>query len=303
MTVCLLFACGFSASAEVTLRIGYQKSGYLTILKERGNLEKRLAPQGVTVRWIEFTSGPPLMEALRAGSLDLGHAGESPPIFSQAAGADLVYLASTKPSPESVAILVPKDSPVKRIADLKGKKVAVGKATSGHYLLVQALTAAGLKPEDIQWAYLSPADARAAFARGSVDAWSIWDPFYAAAQKDLDARVLTTGKNLSPFREFYLANRAFVQSQPALIKPILEEIQKTADWAQTNPQAVAKLLAPEYGIDLGIVELAEKRKERYGALPIKAPVIAEQQQVADTYFRLGLIPKAIDIKSAVWSGK
>ncbi len=285
------------------VRIGYQKSGYLTLLKERGNLEKRLAPLGFTVQWLEFSSGPPLMEALRAGSLDLGHSGESPPIFSQAAGVDLVYLASTKPSPESVAIVVPKDSPVRRLSDLKGKKIAVGKATSGHYLAIQAVAAAGLAPEDVQWAWLSPADGRAAFERGSVDAWAIWDPFYAAVEKQAGARVLASGKGLTPFREFYFASRNFTSANAALVKPILEEFQKTADWAQANPKAVAQLLAPEYRLDLEIVEQAERRKERYGALPLQAAVIAEQQQVADTWLRLGIIPKAVSIKSAVWSAK
>lgn len=291
------------AQTNRTVRIGYQKSGYLTILKERGNLEKRLAPLGFAVQWIEFAAGPPMMEALRAGSLDLGHSGESPPVFSQAAGVDLVYLASTRPSPLSVAILVPENSPIRRLFDLKGKKIAVGKATSGHYLAIQALAAAGLTPEDVQWAWLSPADGRAAFERGSVDAWSIWDPFYAAAQKQAGARVLTSGKGLTPFREFYFASRSFTSANPALVKPILEEFQRTADWAQANPRAVAQFLAPEYRLDLEIVEQAERRKERYGALPLQPAVIAEQQQVADTWFRLGIIPKAVSIKNAVWSGK
>jgi sulfonate transport system substrate-binding protein len=115
--------------------------------------------------------------------------GEAPPIFAQAAGANLVYVANEPPSPRSEAIVVPGDSGLKTVAQLKGKKIALNKGSNVHYLLVRAIEKAGLKYSDITPVYLPPADARAAFERGSVDAWVIWDPLLAAAEKQLGARA------------------------------------------------------------------------------------------------------------------
>jgi sulfonate transport system substrate-binding protein len=193
------------AQNKSTLRIGYQKYGTLTILKARGTLEKRLAAQGVEVKWTEFPAGPVLLEGLNVGSIDFGTVGEAPPIFAQAAGANLVYVANEPPAPLSEAIVVPKTSTLKTVADLKGKKVALNKGSNVHYLLVKALEKAGLDYKDVQVVYLPPSDARAAFERGSVDAWVIWDPFLAAAEKQLGARILADGKGLVANHQFFLA--------------------------------------------------------------------------------------------------
>ena len=149
-----------------TLRIGYQKYGTLVLLKARGTLEKRLAEDGVKVQWTEFPGGPQLLEGLNVGSIDFGVTGETPPVFAQAAGADLLYVAYEPPAPTSEAILLPKDSPIRSVAELKGRKVALNKGSNVHYLLVRALEQAGLKYSDIQPVYLPPADARAAFLEG-----------------------------------------------------------------------------------------------------------------------------------------
>ena len=162
---------GASYGEDKVVRIGYQKYGKLVLLKGRGTLEQKLKPLGYSVSWTEFPSGPPLLEALNVGSIDFGISGETPPIFAQAAGVPLVYLAYGPPAPQGEAILVPKDSPLKSVADLKGKKVALNKGSNVHYLLVRALEQAGLKYTDIQTVFLAPADALAAFTRGSVDAW------------------------------------------------------------------------------------------------------------------------------------
>ncbi len=275
------------------VRIGYQKSNIL--VKSQGVLEKRLQPQGISVEWKEFPSGPPLLEALNVGSIDLGPTGESPPIFAQAAGTDLVYAAAVEPSPNGQAVLVPKDSPIKTVAELKGKKVAFVKGSSANYLIVEALESAGLKFSDIQPALLSPADARAAFTKGSIDAWVIWDPFFAAAEAEGNARVLLTG--ITKSGGFYLASRTFVNQNLELLKEILEEVDKVGEWGDRNPKEVAKILAPGLGIDLPVVEkMAERRRNRLK--PIDAALIAQQQKVADTYFELELIPKKIDIRQA-----
>ena len=185
-----LTATHATAQTRETVRVGYQKYGTLIILKAKGTLEQRLAPQGIDVKWTEFPAGPVLLEGLNVGSIDIGTVGEAPPIFAQAAGANLVYFGHEPPAPGGEAIVVPKASPLKSPKDLKGKKVALNKGSNVHYLLVKVLEANGLQYKDIEPVFLPPADARAAFERGAVDAWVIWDPFLAAAEKQLGARVL-----------------------------------------------------------------------------------------------------------------
>ena len=283
-----------TAQQSNVIRIGYQKYGTLTILKSRGSLEERLKPEGVSVQWVQFPAGPQLLEALNAGSLDVGHTGEAPPIFAQAAGAPLVYVANEPPNPKGEAILVPKNSPITDVAGLKGKKVALNKGSNVHYLLVEALKAAGLKYSDIQPAYLPPADARAAFEQGKVDAWVIWDPFFTAAKRATGARVLRDGEGLVANREFYLAAKPFYEQYPDRIKAILEELQKVDDWAAAKPTEVAQRLSPELGIDVPTLEEVAKRRP-YGVQAITDEVVNYQQKVADTFFELKLLPKELRV--------
>lgn len=288
-------------TAPKELRIGFQKYGTLTILKARGDLDKRLAAQGISVRWTEFPAGPQLLEGLNVGSIDFGTVGEAPPIFAQAAGADLVYVANQPPAPGGEAIIVPKGSTLKSVAELKGKKVALNKGSNVHFLLVKALEKAGLKYSDVQVAFLPPADARAAFERGAVDAWVIWDPFLAAAEKQLGARQLADGKGLVANHQFYLAARPYAEKHPQVIQAAIEELAKLDRWATGNAKAVAELLAPQIGLDVAITELAASRFA-YGIVPISAQVAAEQQKIADTFFELKLIPKAIRVQDALPRG-
>jgi len=277
------------------VRFGYQKTSI--ILKTRGGLEKRLAPKGISVQWVEFPAGPQLLEALNVGSIDFGPTGESPPIFAQAAGASLVYVAGIAPSPLSQAVLIPQSSPIKNIADLKGKKIAFQKGSSAHYLLVQVLEKAGLKYEDITPISLPPSDARAAFIKGSIDAWVIWDPFYAAAEKNINARVLIDGKNLTKQGGYYLSTRQFATSHPEIVKEILEEIQSVETWSQKNRDTFAETLSPVLNIDVDVMKKSVSRRG-FGVLPITDNLITTQQEVADKYYELKLIPKKINIKDA-----
>lgn len=284
------------------IRIGYQKYGTLNILKGKGSLEQRLKSQGLSVQWIQFPAGPQLLEALNAGSIDYGHTGEAPPIFAQAAGAPLLYVGYEPPNPKGEAILVQKDSQIQNVAGLKGKKVALNKGSNVHYLLVQALADAGLKYTDIQPAYLPPAEARAAFQQGSVDAWVIWDPFFTAAKRATGARVLKDGEGLAANREFYLAAKPFAEQHPDRVKAILEETQKVDDWARGNPTEVAKLLSPQLGIDVPTLEEVSKRRP-YGVKPIDQEVVTYQQQVANTFLKLGLLPKPVNVEDALQAPK
>ncbi|GIZ50634.1 sulfonate ABC transporter substrate-binding protein [Noviherbaspirillum aridicola] len=286
-----------SAQQKGGLRIGYQKYGTLTILKARGNLEKRFAAQGIDVRWTEFPSGPALLEALNVGSVDYGTVGEAPPIFAQAAGANLVYVANEPPAPASEAIVVPKDSALKSVAELRGRKVALNKGSNVHYLLVKALERAGVAYKDVNVVYLPPSDARAAFERGSVDAWVIWDPFLAAAEKQLGARILADGQGLVANHQFFLASRPYAEKNPDVIKAIQDELVAVDEWSRRNVKEVAAILSQQIGLPADIVELAAARYS-YGAQPVSDAVLAEQQKIADVFASLKLIPKKIDVRAA-----
>ena len=285
---------GVSYGQEKTVRIGFQKYGKLVLLKSKGTLEQKLAPLGYKVVWTEFPSGPPLLEALNVGAIDFGNTGEAPPIFAQAAGAPIQYVAYEPPAPKGEAILVPKDSKLNSVADLKGKKVALNKGSNVHYLLVKALEKAGVKYSEIELVFLAPADARAAFERGAVDAWVIWDPFQAAAEAATGARTLADGTGIVSNYQFYFSSKKFLEVEPKIIDAVLAELSAVDDWAKGDIHAVAEQIAPAVGLPVAVVELALKRQS-YGIRPITEGVIADQQQVADTFFALGLLPKAIRI--------
>lgn len=287
-----------AAQDKGVLRIGFQKYGTLTLLKVRGTLEQRLAPLGISVRWSEFPAGPVLLEALNVGSIDYGTVGEAPPIFAQAAGADLLYIANEPAAPKSEAIVVPRTSSLRTVAELKGRKVALNKGSNVHYLLVRALEQAGVAYTDVQTIFLPPADARAAFERGAVDAWVIWDPFLAAAEKQLGARVLADGSGLVSNHQFFLAARRYAEKNPAILQLLQDELGKVDQWAQQNPQQVASALAAQTGLDTNVLELAARRAA-YGVQPVSAAVIAEQQRIADSFTALKLIPRKITVRAAL----
>jgi sulfonate transport system substrate-binding protein len=286
---------------EKVLRIGYQKYGTLVLLKARGILEEKLKKIGFDVRWTEFPAGPQLLEALNVGAVDFGTTGETPPIFAQAAGAPLVYIAHEPPAPTGEAILVPKDSPIKSVAELKGKNVALNKGSNVHYLLVKALEDAGLAYTDIKTTFLPPADARAAFERGAVDAWVIWDPFQAAAEIAIEARELRNGVGLVPNHQFYLGAQPFVDANPEAIDIVVDAIAEIDAWIKNNTATVAAELAPSVGIPENVLVRAVERQS-YGVKPLDASVIAQQQAIADTFFKLGLIPKEISIAEVTRKG-
>ena len=287
------------AQAE-TLRIGYQKSATtLGLLRSGGTLEKRLAEQGFDVTWTEFPGGPQLLEGLNVGSVDFGMTGETPPVFAQAASADLVYVAFEPASPTAEAILVPKDSSVQSVADLKGKRVALNKGSNVHYLLVQALKEAGLSLSDIEPVYLPPADARAAFESGAVAAWVIWDPFQAAAEQQLQARTLRDGTGLVNNYQFYLSTAPFAQKNPEVIHSVIDEIRNVGQWVEANYQAASEQVAPALGLPVDITRISVER-QNYGAQPITPEVVAQQQAIADTFSDLKLIPKRLTISDVVW---
>jgi sulfonate transport system substrate-binding protein len=294
----LLSALPLAAIAQKpvsTLRIGYQKSStLLTVLKLRGQLEQDLAPLGVKISWHEFSSGLPLLEALNVGGVDLSaDVADTVPVFAQAAGAQLTYFAQEAPSPSAQAIVVRADAPYKTVADLKGKKIAVTKAAGSHYLLIAALDKAGLRFKDIEAAYLTPADGRAAFERGSVAAWVTWDPFLAGVQRQSDIRILADGRNIADYQRYYLASSAYAAARPDVLAVVFEALSKTGKWVKQSPKEAAELLAPAWGLDAKTVELANSRRS-YDVRPVLKDALGEQQKIADAFFGEGLLPRKLD---------
>ena len=229
MTIAVTASVASAQGRNDTLRIGYQRSSTLiALLKANGELEKALTPLGIKISWHEFTSGLPLLEALNLNNIDFSaDVADTVPLFAQAAGAKIVHVADEAPSPTAQAILVATDSPIKSLADLKGKRVAVTKGAGSHYLLIVALRSAGLSFKDITPAYLPPADGRAAFVSKNVDAWVAWDPFLTSAQRQSGARVLSDGTNLATYKRYYLASESYVQNRSEVLKTIFTKLDET----------------------------------------------------------------------------
>jgi len=287
-------------SAKQEFRIGYQKAASLLVLqKAQGSLEKKLTPLGFGVRWVEFPAGPQLLEGLNVGAIDIGFVGEAPPIFAQAAGARFYYVGFEPPAPKAEALLVPKDSPIRSVADLKGRKVVLNKGSNVHYLLVKLLEKNGLKLSDITPIYLPPADARAAFESKNVDAWVVWDPFVAAAEKQIGARVLADATGVAHNYQFYLAERGFTQKHPQVIRAVFEDSVEKGRWLKANLRQAADLIAPLQGLSPEVAEASLRRYE-FDVKPLTDDVIAQQQGIADTFAELRLIPRTISVKEASW---
>jgi len=296
-TIMMLSGCS-KQQETTTLNIGFQKYGVLPIIKARGDLDKVLKEKGVNVKWVEFPAGPQLLEGLNVGSVSFGESGEAPPIFAQAANSNLVYVANQPAAPLAEALIVPKNSAVKTVQDLKGKRVVLNKGSNVHYLLLKVLEANHLKLDDIQVVYLPPADARAAFEKGAVDAWVIWDPFFAAAEKQLDAKVIATGQNLVSNHQFYLADRKFAEQHPEILKTVVNELNTTTQWVSQHQTEAAQLLEKPTGLPLDVLNTSISRMG-FGVKPISNEVAKKQQDVADAFYQQKLIPNKINIQAAI----
>ena len=304
--VCVLLAIASASSVaaaeELTIRIGYQKYGTLVVEKARGTLERRLAPMHVHVTWTEFLGGPALLEAMGADSIDFGTAGDAPPIFGQAAGVSLVYVGVEPACPHGEAVIVPETSPIRSIADLRGHKIALNKGSNVHNLLVQVLAAGGLTPADVTSVFLKPSDARPAFENGSVDAWAIWDPYLSAAQVAMKTRTISDGvgpdgRVIDENRQYVFGTRDFVSAHPDIVRAMMADLKETDAYGLAHRDEVVKRLAPAMGMDPAAVKQAVSRLG-FGVQPIAPANIASQQNIADTFVALHLIPHKVDLKEA-----
>lgn len=286
-----------------TLSIGYQKSSVNVVIAKENKLLEKAFPH-TQIKWYEFPGGPQILEALAVGSIDIGTTGDTPPVYAQAGGKPLNYIAYETAKPFSSAILVPKNSSIKTLKDLKNKRVAVHRGSSSHYLLVRALQKANLKWSDIEPVWLSPADARAAFQKGAIDAWAIWDPYYAASELDDHAKVLSNGAGLSPNYTFYLGTNDIIKNHANDIKLILTQLNEADKWVWSNKQETVQLIARSTGLSETVSQkFIERRPNPSNAQLLTPQVIEDQQQLANIFFDFDLIPKAIEVKQAAWLPK
>jgi sulfonate transport system substrate-binding protein len=281
------------------IRIGTQKGGFFPAVRQRHTVEDAFKPHGIEIKWVDFQFGPPLLEAINVGAVDFGFVGDSPPIFAQAGGARIRYVAAVRSDGNNQAIIVPKDSTIKTIADLKGKRVAFGKGSSAHNLLVAALEKAGLSYGDISPAPLAPADATAAFLKGSVDAWSIWDPYLALAELKENVRVIAFDKDVHKPNAFYIAGSDFVDKHPSLVAKLNATFASEGKWADSHHDEVAKAQAEATGVDIEAVKRFVTRSS-YRVVPVDDETAKSQQAIADRFAKLGLIPKPVNVSDIIW---
>lgn len=294
-------ACHPTAAVQ-TIRIGYQKNGVLLLARARRGLEEALKPLGpVKVEWIEFVAGPPLLEAMRAGAIDIGGVGDTPPIFAQSAGAPVVYAAAVPDADTAEAVITPAASPIRTLRDVQGARVGLTKGSSSHLLLIQALASVGLTMADVRPTYLAPPDAASAFASGSIDAWAIWDPYLAMAEQRAPTRTLVNRGGLPPSCAYLIAYRPFAERSPRLLAAVLDQLAKQSAWGNAHLAEAAAIIAARTGIPKDIAALCLKRAP-LALKPVTPDIVARQQAAADIFHVQGFIPAPVVVRDAVWSG-
>jgi aliphatic sulfonates family ABC transporter substrate-binding protein len=284
--------------AQQVVRFGYQPFGLLKLLRAQGGLERELTARGYRVEWRHFPSGIRLIEAFKRGELSIGVVGEGPPIFAQASEVPIVYIAAEAPAPEGEAIVVPHDSPIRSVAGLRGKRVALLRGSNAHYLLIRALEEAGVAYTEVAPKFVFQEAARARFQHRDVDAWAIGDPTLAEIQRDLPIRVLRDGRGLTTNPAYYVASSEFAAAHSEVIALFRRELAAVQRWASDHLEEAAVALAPQVGVAREAVGLALKRS--LGESLRRPEIIASQQRVADAFFRLNLIARQVSVVDATW---
>jgi sulfonate transport system substrate-binding protein len=305
----LLLAAGCSASKtnatntkeeKVTVQIGIQQSlGPLLLAKNKGWFEEAFAKLDVEVKWTEFQSGPPHFEAIASDRLDFGQVGNSPVIAGQAANISFKEISNTSDGLKGNAILVKKDSPIKSIKDLKGKKIAVAKGSSGFNLLYRALDQANIKPDEVEIIQLQPDEAQPAFESGAVDAWSIWEPFITFQTVEQNARILENGETLNVYSPgFTIVRTKFAEEHPELVVEFLKVYEKAVKWQKENLEEAIALYAEAKKLDKEIIRQVIENNKPLN-LPISKEIIQAQQETADFQYSMEAIKTKIDTSEVV----
>ncbi|NGO06447.1 ABC transporter substrate-binding protein [Streptomyces sp. HC44] len=306
----LLTACGGNSAADtsagggtdgkgsLTLNVGDQKGGSEAVLRAAGELENL----DYKIKWSTFTSGPPLLEAVNAKAVDIGGVGNTPPVFAAGADSKISVVAAWHGTSKGEAILVPTNSSLRTTEQLKGKAVAVAQGSSAHYQLVASLKEAGLKLSDVKVKYLQPADALAAFTGGKVDAWAVWDPYTSQVLQAEQGRVLTDGDGVVNGLTFQVAAPGALadKKKTAAIGDYLERLRRAQNWVYDHPEEWAQVWAKDTGLPYEVA-LASVKRTNASRIPVAVdkPLIASEQQIADTFTELKLIPRKVDFAGFV----
>jgi len=289
-----------SARAADSISFSYQRSSALLLtLKLQGILASRLSKHGFDINWAEFSH---IVSAMSTNSVDFhGDVADAVPIFAQSAGAPLTYYAMETASPHAEAIIVAESSPIRSVADLRGKTVAVSKGSGCHFLLLQALKRVRMQFTDIIPAYLEAAEGSAAFHRGAVDAWVIWDPYLAITQNTLPVRSLADGAGLTSYNRYYMVSTAFAQKYPGLVQIVFDALVEAGVWVRADPDRAAALLAPVWGgVPVEVIKIVNARRS-YDVRPVDQRALAEQQTLADAFAAARLVPGVLNVRDApVW---
>ncbi len=278
--------------SKVTLVVGDQKGGSKALLQAAGQLD------GIDydIEWKEFTSGPPLLEAMSAGSIHVGGVGNTPPLFAAAGGKEFKVVQAATYGGLGDALVVGPDSPVTDVADLKGKTIAVAQGSSANYNLLAQLEAAGVSYDDVTVKNLQPADALAAFTAGHIDAWAIWEPFTSQAEQDAGAKVIADGTTLMNGYTFQVASQVALDdpATTAALQDYLGRIAQAQVWSATHKEEWSKAWAEETGL-APAVTLAAVKKREIRTVPVDDTLIASEQEMADAFSAAELIPGDLDV--------
>lgn len=294
-----LAACGRASGSNKVLRVGSQKGGTKSLMLAAGVLK------GVdyTVEWAEFPAAQNLLEALGSNAIDVGLAGDAPFQFAYQSGSPIRAVSAQKVGGESsgvLAIVAAKGSPVRTLDDLRGKQIATGRGSIGHYLILRVLQRAGWPPDAVKIVFLSPSDAAAALAAGSVASWSTWAP-YVPLVLEQGGHIVVEGSPYTVGTSFEVANVTAIASKRPILTDFLQREAKALDWAASHIDEYSQVFARETGLPLAIARwVAEKGQRR--AAPIDAPLILDQREVLDTFAHAGAIEAKYPLSQAFVSG-
>jgi len=283
--------------AKVTLHVGDQAGTGAEALLTAAGLINKLP---FKVAWSDFTSGPPMLQAMGSGAIDIGGVGDAPPVFAASGGEQVEIVGARQTNGDQDAVVVPKGSPITSIAQLKGQKIAYGSGSSGNYNLLTVLTKAGLTTKDVTLVNLQPAEALAAFTSGAVAAWDIWPPYVQQVVAQDGAKVLATGSGYGSPYSFEVASKAAVADpdKAAAIKVYLATLDKAYVWAATHPSAWAAAWGKAAGLPASIMNVAATT-DATTPVPVTSAIVSSEQNLVDQFFAAGLIPTKVDISGYI----
>ena len=293
----LLLGLAVHASAQSTLRVGDQKGNSQAVMEAAGVLKD--VPY--KIEWKEFPAAAPLLEALGAGAIETGLVGDAPFTFAAAANVPVKAIAAVRQSRDGLAVLVPEHSPNKSFDDLRGKKIATGRGSIGHQLILAAIEARGWKPDDVQIAFLAPSDAKVAYTQGSVDAWSTWEPYVSQEEVLFKSRRVITGEGLTPGLGFQVATPNAIRDKRPELEDFVRRLASARAWSAGNVSSYAETWGKLMNIPTS-VPLNWLTRAKIRIAPIDDGVVADEQKTIDLYFRSGLIKQNLNAAEIVdWS--